>query len=123
MCNTCIYSEHQAIANHLRDAATTQKPKVKASLEMQLTQLEDHLKSKSEQIHIVTRQIESHDKSVMKQEHAKCESVAPIVITQEVQRTHHMVDVPVKSNNTQLCFLKKMKALQSTLQSEDLSWK
>lgn len=108
---TC--SEHQAIVQNLKDETVLDNPKMKVCLEMQLKQLEDCLKSKSEQIHIVKKQINAC---------SGVHSPVPKLISQDSHFKDQKVFHPHRSD-TQLCFLKKMKELQSTLQSEDLSWK
>ncbi len=96
------HSEHQALTRHLQDDTITQKPRMRASLELQLTHSEEQLQSKSEQIRIVSKQLSA----------GGCvKSEETVALREEA------------TSQTQLCFLKKMKALQSTLQRDDLNWK
>ncbi len=103
----CIYAyrQYQALTQHIKDDLVTQNPQVKASLDLQLRQLEEQLEAKSKQISIVSKQL-SNERRNMREE--------PKTVVQREEI--------LSPTQTQLCFLKKMKSLQSTLQRDDLNW-
>ena len=81
-------------------------------LEVQLEQVVEYIEAKAGQISTVKKQIRDHKQT--KKTHFKCQSAT---LTEKSSTNPGASD-----KKTSLNFLKKMKTLQNTLQSDDLQW-
>lgn len=97
-------SEHQELARQLQKQSGPSGAPQSVQLEKQIERLVDQMESKAEQINIVTRELQAAQVNSRK-------------IHRDQSSSHHC-----SPRTANLKLLQKMKALQSTLQQDDLHW-
>ena len=105
-CNECIItcSEHQELAQQLEEEPTTSKDYQQQEKKLQV--LVDQMESKSKQIDIVSKELQCiavHPRKRVIQDSCTCQEL-------------------LSPREASVKFLRNMKAIQTKLQQDDLSW-